>query len=89
MYGPEEFYETMRRFKRAEPFEPFEVVLNDGKVILINEPNVAFGPHGGMYLTGGADMEIHDFGREEVKEIRLARTKARPAVYIHAAPSWL
>ncbi|MBY0232192.1 MAG: hypothetical protein K2W96_23180 [Gemmataceae bacterium] len=72
MMGPEEFYETMTRFKRAEPFMPFVVELHDGRTIRIDKPNVGVGPDGAVWLTGGADMVIHDFDRDEVRAIRRA-----------------
>lgn len=36
--------ETIRRFQRAQPFEPFEIHLADGRVVAIPHPDFVYVP---------------------------------------------
>src|SRR5262245_6691217 len=67
---PQEFDETLIRFKHREPFVPFVVELLDGTIIPINGPEIAICEGRSTYF--GFDSGFVDLASEEVREIREA-----------------
>ena len=67
---PEEFEQTLLRFKYREPFEPFVVELRDGRKIEVGHPSVLFDQDGGTYVT--PDLDFFDFRRDQVSAFRSA-----------------
>jgi len=64
----EQFETSLRQFIRHEPFQPFVVELNDGRLIEIDHPGVAFGGGAASFLTG--QFELVEFACENVRAIR-------------------
>ena len=61
------FEETLRKYLRSKPFQPFAVELLDGKVIVVERPSLAMGGGAATILTEDAFIE---FACEEVRDIR-------------------
>ena len=59
-----EFENQLRILLRREPFQPFVVVVNDGRTIYVDEPAVAFG--GGRAGFIGPDEYVEFFDCENV-----------------------
>jgi hypothetical protein len=68
--SPEDFEQTLLRYKYHEPFEPFVVELHDGRRIEIGQQSVLFDQNCAMYIT--PDFEFVDFRRDQVRAIHLA-----------------
>jgi hypothetical protein len=67
MIDPDEFDATLRKLLKREPFVPFEVELDDGRLIPIRQPVLAFG--GGSAAFIDPDYEegaIVDFSHKHV-----------------------
>jgi hypothetical protein len=65
----EQFEEALRQLLRREPFQPFAVELLDGRVLLVNHPQVAFGGGAATYFTPSYDLV--EFACEDVQAFRL------------------
>jgi hypothetical protein len=59
-----EFEKELRSLLRREPFEPFVVLVNDGRTIYVDEPALAFG--GGRAGLIGPDEYVEFFDSESV-----------------------
>jgi hypothetical protein len=66
----EQFERELRSKKHGQPFRPFNILLKDGRTILVDEPAIAF-DGGRAVVLGEHDVEIIDC--EDVKEFRLAQ----------------
>jgi hypothetical protein len=66
----ERFDTLLSKFKRQEPFLPFVVEMNDGRIIRINHPSIGINPPYACYTT--PELEMHDFFCDEVRDIRAA-----------------
>ena len=64
----EQFDDTMRLFLRREPFLPFVVELNDGRLIEIPRPHVAVNGGGATFVTPEFDWIEFECG--DVRAIR-------------------
>jgi hypothetical protein len=62
------FDSTILRFLRQEPFHPFVVELNDGRLIEIVHPRLAMGGGGAAFIS--PEDELVEFNCEEVRAIR-------------------
>jgi hypothetical protein len=69
------FEKQLRERIRRKPFEPFEVIVDDGRAIFVDEPAIAFG--GGRAGFIGPDGLVEFFDCEHVVEFR--RPKVEPA----------
>lgn len=58
---------TLRKFLRSKPFHPFQVELEDGKVIVVERPSLAMGGGAATIFT---DDEFIEFACEEVRDMR-------------------
>ncbi len=67
----EQFDQTIRRFIKAKPFQPFVIVMNDGRLVHVVVPKAAMSS-GGAGLVD-ADGELQLIECEQVQELRLAR----------------
>jgi hypothetical protein len=65
----ETFTQLLREFIHREPFEPFFVVLTDGRRFLVDYPSVAFSGPAAVFL--GKD-DLIDFTCDEVRSISRA-----------------
>jgi hypothetical protein len=66
--------EELRKWRNAEPFRAFEIVLEDGRTALIKHPwNVGWSAERRfvMFAWGRDDVDSADFAR--VREIRAAK----------------
>lgn len=59
-----EFENQLRERLRREPFQPFVVMVSDGRSIFVDEPSVAFG--GGRAGFIGPDNLVEFFECEDV-----------------------
>lgn len=66
----QEFEDYLRHFLHQEPFQPFVVEMVDGRVLLVEQPRVAFGGGGAGYVTPAEELVL--FECEEVRDIRQA-----------------
>lgn len=66
----EQFDNDIRKLVRARPFQPFIVVMDDGRMLYVDKPSVAFN-NGGAGLVDSAG-EIQLIECEHVRELRLA-----------------
>ena len=64
----EQFENRLRELLRSEPFQPFVVIVNDGRTIIVDEPAVAFG--GGRAGFIRPDEIVEFFDSEQVVEFR-------------------
>jgi len=64
-----DFENQLRGLMRRSPFEPFVVMVNDGRTIYVDEPAVAFG--GGRAGFIGPDELVEFFNCENVLGFRL------------------
>lgn len=71
----ETFTQLLRQFTRREPFEPFCVVLTDGRQILVDEPSVAFSGPAAVFL---GNNDLVSFSCDEVRSISKAVAEATP-----------
>jgi hypothetical protein len=62
------FDSTILRLLRQEPFHPFVVELNDGRLIEITHPRIAVGGGGAGFIS--PEGELVDFNCEDVRTIR-------------------
>jgi hypothetical protein len=69
------FERQLRERMRREPFEPFEVIIDDRRTIFVDKPTVAFG--GGRAGFIGPDGVVEFFACEHVIEFR--RSEEEPA----------
>ena len=72
----EQFERELRLLLRAEPFQPFEVVVSDGRTIYVDEPAVAFGGGRGGFI-GPDEQLVEFFDCENVIEFRPATMEPR------------
>jgi hypothetical protein len=70
-----QFEKQLRDLQRREPFQPFQIVINDGRTILVDEPAVAFGGGRGGFIR--ADQIVEFFDCEQVVEFRPAPAEPR------------
>jgi hypothetical protein len=66
----QDFESALRELLRGDPFQPFEVQINDGRTIIVDEPAVAFG--GGRAGFIGADELVEFFDSDSVVAFRTA-----------------
>ena len=64
-----DFDNEIRRLVRAHPFRPFEVLMEDGRVLQVDKPKVAFNNGGAGFAD--AEGEIQLIECEHVREFRL------------------
>lgn len=64
-----QFQRELQSLKHRQPYQPFLVVLDDGRTIFVDEPSIAFNGGRAVFL-GPEDAEIVDC--EQVLEFRLA-----------------
>jgi hypothetical protein len=64
------FDDELRRFIRARPFQPFTIVLEDGRQIEVNRPKVTFNNGGAAVVDSAGEIEFVEC--EQVRELRLA-----------------
>lgn len=67
----EHFEQELRRWMHRKPFEAFEVVVDDGRTIYVDEPAIAFGG-GRAGFIGPDDRPVEFFDCEHVVEFRRA-----------------
>jgi hypothetical protein len=72
----EQFERELRELLRAEPFQPFEIVVSSGRTIYIDEPAIAFGGGKGGFI-GPGDAPVEFFDSAEVVEFRPATMEPR------------
>jgi hypothetical protein len=65
----QEFEESARAFLRREPFQPFVIELQEGRVLLIDQPALAYGGGTGATFLS-ADFDLVEFLYEDVRAIR-------------------
>jgi hypothetical protein len=64
------FEQDLRLHLRREPFQPFLIELENGGLITITQPTVAFNEGFAGYLNPA--YELVEFRSEDVRQIRLA-----------------
>jgi hypothetical protein len=64
-----DFERQLRDLLRRQPFEPFVVLVNNGRTIVVDEPTVAFG--GGRAGFIGPDESVDFFDCDNVLGFRL------------------
>jgi hypothetical protein len=64
----ERFDDEIRRFIRARPFQPFSMVMDDGRLLHVERPKVAFNNGGAAFVD--ADGEIQFVECEQVRDFR-------------------
>jgi hypothetical protein len=72
----EDFENRLRELVRRKPFEPFVVIVNDGRSIHVDEPAVAFG--GGKAGFIGPDELVEFFNCENVVAFQPASRETAP-----------
>ena len=72
----ETFDLTLRRLLRQEPFQPFVIELVDGRRLDIDRRRLAVNYGGATLVT--PDLDLISFVPQEVRDIRLATSEARP-----------
>jgi hypothetical protein len=65
----QDFESQLRELVQREPFEPFVVMVNDGRSIFVDEPTVAFG--GGRAGFIGPDELVEFFDCKNVVGFRM------------------
>jgi hypothetical protein len=66
----ETFENELRRFVHARPFQPFNILMEDGRNVLVDVPKAAINSGGaGVFDRAG---EIYLIDCEDVREFRLA-----------------
>lgn len=69
-----ELEEQIVQLKHRKPFRPFEVEMNDGRIIEIRRPNLSINETGAGFIS---DKEgIVDFNFAEVHSLRPLKRKA-------------
>ena len=69
-----EFESQLRDLLRRDPFEPFVILVNNGRSIFVDEPAVAFG--GGRAGFIGADEIVEFFDCDSVLGFRPGNQEA-------------
>jgi hypothetical protein len=74
MMTPKQVEEKLTDLMRCEPFEPFTVVMNDGRLLEVERPNVAFDDEGAVFF--GRDGGLVDFEFRALRAIQSAKPEA-------------
>lgn len=57
----DEFESQLRELLRREPFEPFTIVVADGRTIYVDKPSIAFGGGRGGFIPAEGSVEFFDY----------------------------
>jgi len=69
--SPEHVVAMLIEYKRREPFEPFVVKLDDGRVIRVDHPTLGINPPAASYMSPDLAV-LEDFRCDQVLDIRPA-----------------
>jgi hypothetical protein len=65
------FEREIRKYIRARPFEPFLIVLEDGRTIVADKPSAAIDAGGAGFVDATGELQLLEC--EQVREFRPAR----------------
>lgn len=64
----EQFDQTIRTFIRAKPFQPFVIVMNDGRLVPVDIPKAAMSSGGAGLVDARGEIQFIEC--EQVQQLR-------------------
>jgi hypothetical protein len=72
--------EAIRGLRRADPFKPFDLVMDDGCKLPVDKPYyLAFAPDGKLLVHSSTDGGFERFGPTRVRGVDFEVAAAKPA----------